>query len=267
MTTYGVSSGSSIQGRLWSFKNRYNSIPGGYRAFRRLTMRHREGKVYTIRWGLMRGLRWERLGQFPYWYHLGLWEPQTTELLHRHLRPGDTFWDIGANAGYHSVFASRAVGPSGMVVAYEPDPSVAAILRRQLEHNGGLNVRIREAAIGDEVGLGAFGRSDNCLMSALGENGGSAGTIRVPITTLDAEEEAFGSPDVIKMDIEGGELDALRGGIRLLSSRKPPRILLSTHGPDIAAQCQNALALCGYVCSLQEGFSQMMVAVPNRTTV
>jgi len=53
-------------------------------------------------------------------YHFGVWEPHVSAYIQSRLKPGDAFCDIGANIGYYSLLASRAVGPRGAVIAVGP---------------------------------------------------------------------------------------------------------------------------------------------------
>src|SRR2546430_6530544 len=64
-----------------------------------------------------------------------LYEPETTRLFFKWLRPGDTFVDIGANAGYYTAISGSIVGPSGRVHAFEPNPMVATLLQKTVEVN------------------------------------------------------------------------------------------------------------------------------------
>ncbi len=251
--------------RLWSLKGRVARVPGAYPAYRFVTKKLGEGRVYTIRVGPMRGFRWRRHNSLPYWYHLGLWEPDLSALLAAHLRPGDTYWDIGANAGYHTLYGSRLVGPTGRVLAVEPDPHVAAILREQLALNGVTNVTVLEAAVGAERGEVLLGLRDNNLNNALAAvehaAGEATGTVTVQGTTLDDLLAEYGRPHVIKMDIEGAERLALPAGPELLGGAPRPRLLLSTHGEDIKAFCLDALRAYGYeVAEDRPGFEQLLVA-------
>ena len=64
-------------------------LPGAHKAYKWVTTRTGEGKVYEITRGPMAGMRWRRRNSLPFWYHLGIYEPETSHFLARHLRPGD----------------------------------------------------------------------------------------------------------------------------------------------------------------------------------
>jgi FkbM family methyltransferase len=253
----------SVVRTLWEKRAALAAIPGAYQGFNWATTRFGEGRVYTMRFGAMRGFRWRRYARLTYWYHLGLYEPHVSGLLEAHLRPGDTIWDIGANAGYHTLLASRIVGPRGKVVAFEPAPETAAITRDQLALNQVRNCEVIEAAIGDVDGTVIFHRMPNLLLSGIGVTGEGAESIEVEAITLDTLLDRLGWPDVIKMDIEGAERIALPRAERLLSGPRRPRLLLSTHGPDIDAWCRDFLRQRGYDIEAQSGHEQMLIALPR----
>lgn len=130
------------------------------------------------------------------------------------------FADVGAHFGvFSTVFALAAAG--GRVFAYEPVPASGRILREHLRLNGVSDrVEVVEAALGavagpasatiDPAGFATFGRS------------GAASEARFEMRTLDGEVERTGvRPDLLKVDVEGFELEVLRGGSQLLRDRRP----------------------------------------------
>lgn len=229
-------------------------IPGAHRAYKWVTTRSGEGKIYEITRGPMAGMRWRRRNCLPFWYHLGVYEPETSRFIADHLRPGDTFWDLGANAGYHTLMAARAVGPTGRVVAVEPDPGTCDILREQVELNGFANCAIVQAAVSDRVGSTRLVRraSDprgNALEQidnpAIDNKEGDL--IDVPTLTLDDLSGRHSLPRLIKMDIEGAEVLALPGGRTFLSSpERPERLLVAVHGQEARDFCHDFLQDLGY---------------------
>lgn len=84
--------------------------------------------------------------------HLGEYEPMETRLVRERLQEGDVFLDVGANIGWYTVLASPRVGAGGKVIAFEPDPANAAMLRRNVEANGLTNVVVEEKALSNEPG-------------------------------------------------------------------------------------------------------------------
>lgn len=230
-------------------------IPGARKAFKWVTSSWGEGRIYTIPSGPMRGLRWRRENRFPYWYHTGRYEPEISTLIATQLQPGEIYWDVGAHAGYHTLQGARAVGSQGQVLAVEPDPSVCRSLREQLALNALTNVTVLEAAVSDTAG------SVRLVVREVNDTRGSAlesvhnsairnsQGVRIDVhsTTLDELAERYPAPHLLKMDIEGSESAALRGGGRLWEGkRRPRRILLSYHGYETGAFCRTFLLELGY---------------------
>lgn len=254
---------SKLGERIWNAKGKLARVPGAYQVYQWATKTLGEGRVYKIRWGPMKGFRWLRDNRLPYWYHLGLWEPQLSALLLTHLRPGDVFWDVGANAGYHALLASRLVGKTGAVVAFEPDTVTTEILNRQLELNEVSNCTVVSAAISDVDGTATLLVKDNNLQSGLAEVTDGGRPVEVSALTLDSASRTYAPPNVIKMDIEGGEVLAIPGGAELLSGASRPRMLVSVHGVNAKNVCLSFLEDHGYDVEVQDGFEQMLVAVPR----
>ncbi|MBM4061692.1 MAG: FkbM family methyltransferase, partial [Planctomycetes bacterium] len=144
------------------------------------------------------------------------------------LRPGDAFVDVGANLGLVAMLASRLVGPSGRVVACEPNPAVLERLRAALQHNGIGNVEVVAAALGEAPGAAELrvygGHSGWGSLAAEGPPElTAAATHRVELRTGDAVLGPLppAQPLVIKIDVEGHELPVLRGLRRTLAARLP----------------------------------------------
>jgi FkbM family methyltransferase len=140
-----------------------------------------------------------------------------------YLRPGHAVWDVGANIGWFSLLAARAVGQLGTVTAFEPSVTNASWLQRNAARNG-LQVTVVCAAVSDAPGWARFDGS-----TSLGGRLISSGGDVVPTVTLDEWAAEHGSPAFVKIDVEGAELSVLTGGKRLLASARPV-ILCEAHG-------------------------------------
>ena len=174
----------------------------------------------------MRGMRWI-VGAQTHGMWLGSYEWRKQAAISKRLRLGQTFFDIGANAGYFSLLWSRSVGASGRVVAVEPLPRNIEFLERHLAMNGISNVHVVRKAISDHRGTARF-CVDGHSTSRLSDSGG----LLVQVTTLDDLVEELGCPpDVMKVDIEGAELELLRGAKQVLENDRPV-IFLALHSKD-----------------------------------
>ena len=149
------------------------------------------------------------------------------------VRRGDITLDVGANVGAHTVFLSHLVGASGRVIAFEPLPSNIAALkdtaRRRARHT---NISIVPVAVGDSLREGAAtlkvpGNDHTQASLAVQSSGswekGAVTEIEVPLISLDANTEVQGLShmELVKIDVEGAELNVLRGASRTLSHHLP----------------------------------------------
>jgi FkbM family methyltransferase len=138
-------------------------------------------------------------------------------LLERFVEPGATVIDVGANIGYNTVHAARLAGPRGRVLAIEPTPDNLAVLRRNVAAAGLTNVQVEPVAAGKAAGeRELFVRGDRSAVNSFFPASCYAhvtSILRVPVVPLDAlAVEA----SVVKIDVEGAELDVLEGMPRIL---------------------------------------------------
>lgn len=133
--------------------------------------------------------------------------------LKSHIRPGDLVADCGAHHGMISILCSKWVGPQGRVVAFEALPGNADIVRRNKELNHADNLEVRQQAVGRESGSIRFTLDSNASVARVDVKH----SIEVPMINLDA---AFPDqlPDFIKIDVEGHEIEVLKGAHRVMSS-------------------------------------------------
>jgi len=146
-------------------------------------------------------------------------------LLDRWVNPGSTVIDVGANIGYNTIRAAQRAGPRGRVVALEPTPDNLAVLRENVAASGLANVVIEAVAAGRAAGTrDFFVRGEKSAVNSLFPDSCYArvtDVLRVRVVPLD--ELVDGVADVVKIDVEGAELDVLEGMPRLLRS---PRAVL-----------------------------------------
>lgn len=124
------------------------------------------------------------------------------------IRPGDVIFDCGANEGYITTLFSIWTGPTGKVLAFEPDPKNVAVIKKNINANNLKNVEIIEAAVSSVSGKELMFGSE-----VIG--GSSAEMFKVKTVCLD--EYAKLKPSLVKIDVEGYELPVLRGSTEILS--------------------------------------------------
>ena len=150
-------------------------------------------------------------------------EPELT-FLRRHLRPGMVVADVGACYGIYTLVAARLVEPGGQVLAFEPAATSFGRLAANVKRNGLANVRLFRMAAWDECGSAplfhACDPSRNSLDRARCE---ASGWEIVRLGRLDDVLEACdpGRLDLLKVDVEGAEAEALRGAVRSLRTWRP----------------------------------------------
>lgn len=152
-----------------------------------------------------------------------------------------TFWDVGANYGLFT-FSLRASLPALRIEAFEPDPDYVGVLNETLGRIPPDHVRIHPVALSGNAGRVMFKRdlvtgSTGFVVGRRGPTSQSdlpsePGLIDVVASTIDAASAQLGVPDIIKIDVEGGELDVLRGGERTLRMHMPILLIESTQSHD-----------------------------------
>jgi FkbM family methyltransferase len=139
-------------------------------------------------------------------------EPGTIAWLRATLKPGDVFYDIGANIGCYSLVAAQLVGPTGHVYAFEPHVFNAASLLRNIQVNGMQEViTVVTTPLDDDASMQPF----HYTSLRPGSSGHQFGTVgAVSVLSASIRLGALGDvrrPDVIKIDVDGNELRVLRG--------------------------------------------------------
>ena len=165
----------------------------------------------------------------------GKFEVAETKFVARFLRDGMTVLDIGAHHGFYTLLASSRVGSSGSVIAFEPSPRERVRLERHVRLNKCANVRIEQIALGASPGRAELflveGMEDYC--NSLRPPAVNAETRRVPVsvTTLDEFLSSAGLADVhfVKLDVEGAELDVLKGASNLLRQSLRPVFMVEVY--------------------------------------
>lgn len=157
----------------------------------------------------------------------GVYEAETLAAIMRYLPQDGVFLDVGANIGALALPVA-SLRPRARIVAVEADPRIAAILRKNAADNARRNVTVVECVAGAETAAVSFYRApaDHFGMGSVGPQFTQAGE-ELPQRPLDAvlDETGVDSVDVVKLDIEGAEVGALRGLARRLSGTRPPVVI------------------------------------------
>jgi FkbM family methyltransferase len=168
----------------------------------------------------------------------GYYEPPVTRLLQRRLHAGGTMVDVGANWGYFSLLAAAAVGTAGHVVALEPDPRQFLALDSNIRLNGFTHVTaIRRAAAATAGRALLVGYSDDAAnrgVSRLGDGFSDRPSFEVECATVDSVVNNLPRIDAIKVDVEGAEIDVLRGMRDGLASHRYRSMFLELHPEQLA---------------------------------
>ena len=214
---------------------------------------HSYPQVVTIRYFLLRGCKFKVTGSTDASRveEYGD-EEEFTRLILDEVQPGEVFYDIGASVGLVTVHAAKK---GAYVVAFEPDPSFRDRLISNIELNRIENAKVIEWAVSDHEGSenlytdGISGKSPNFLESR------QRNMIRVPVKSIDYAlklgELAY--PSIIKIDIEGAEIQAIKGMKNLFSSEKAPRCVFMELHTDFlrafgssASEVENLMKSFGY---------------------
>ena len=165
----------------------------------------------------------------------GTFEISETRLVQAFLRPGMTFIDVGAHIGYYTLIAARLVGDSGRVHSFEPGESMRAQLEANVVRNDLHNVEIHRQALAQQTGEVGFYPSELAsnqgISSIIASGDGRAAPVTVPSLSLDDFAASLGGRriDFLKMDIEGAELQVIRGGQRFFGGKDAPPMIFEAH--------------------------------------
>jgi FkbM family methyltransferase len=211
-----------------------------------LGMFYREGRVYRVPFGPLRGLRLRYGPSINYHAMLGLWEVANFRLLVKLQRkcqalnaPDAVVCDVGANIGLFSLWFAHQYVPQGRVFAFEAAPQTLERLRDHLSLDSASNIEVVPFACTDRIGPVEFFLGRHHHISSLNAQWAGGGQIQpekisVPGMTLDEfflGTQPHPCPNFIKMDIEGGAVFALRGCDRVVA-RTRPLFLIESHTPD-----------------------------------
>lgn len=182
-------------------------------------------KAIAVLSGPLKGWQWlPPSGNHSYW--LGTYEREYVTTFSRYVQPGHVVFDIGAQAGYFTLIASRLTGNEGQVVAFEPFPQNVRFIREHCRLNNCNNVKVLEVAVGGLSQTRQFLANDSFMGHI-----SNKGSLEVETRALDdlAAKHEISLPNVLKIDVEGMEYWVLQGGKNIIQESRPT-IFISTHG-------------------------------------
>jgi len=218
--------------------------------------------VYTARFG---GEKFKLRGDLGFWL---LWRRDTGEerFLTALSLNGKTVYDVGSYIGVLTVFFAKTVGENGRVVAFEPNPDNFTKAKGKVKLNGLDNVHLVDVGIGSQrrtteltfprwrAGAGSM---DDGIRQRIVKDG-KFESIEVQVDTLDncIEANRLPTPDLVKIDIEGMEYDALVGMAETIR-RHRPALYIEIHGADVNTRMLNARRLWEFLHSREYSISHV----------
>lgn len=188
-------------------------------------------------------------------FYTGTYEAGTLKFIKEHLSEGQNYIDVGANIGLMTLYASRIVGVSGNVVSIEPNPETMSILIENVNQNNCTNVHFVKDAVGSELGEAMIypnwniNRGGASLINRSNSQNGYNVTVKT-LSNILAEKKII--PNMIKIDVEGFELEVLKGAKDLFKQEIKPILILevskerTTSGGDFEAIHSFLSSLEGY---------------------
>ena len=229
---------------------------------------HQDG---TIQRGVGKGLRFNP-GPTNAEFLLGTIEQDLQRALSTLVKPGMTFYDAGANVGFVGVLASRLVGPQGQVICIEPLPANVKWIEHNIRLNGFSQMSVRAEALGladmktkflvppeatrGMLASSGFAKSETIIVEEL----------EVTVRSIDSlrAEGAVPPPDIIKLDVEGVEVEAIRGSVETIRTCRPI-LLIELH--DTGKAVAEILEEIGYHPTVIESTKPLAEAFWNSHVV
>jgi len=192
------------------------------------------------------GLRFDA-GSQTHRFVSGRYERPVQEVLASVVKAGDACCDVGANLGFFSLLMSRLAGPSGTVYAFEPVPKNAVTIEENVGLNGLTNVTVLRVALSCLDGEGELllaRHVGGAVLKSAGTPPDLAGSMRVEIVSLDTlvERRSIRPPAVVKIDVEGAEMEVLQGMKQVLREIAP--VIILEFDDESANACERKMSSC-----------------------
>ena len=197
---------------------------------------HRAAVLKLRRWDVRMFLpaNWRGFGKFIFVFREN-YEPELTHL-EKILSPGKVFIDAGANFGIYTLVASKLVGETGRVVAFEPTTQSFSTLTQNVALNGLTNVLTLSVALSEKPGRAWLYHGPDPVRNSLGKAPSWGGEAEEVVTdSLDNmfQQGLIERVDVIKIDVEGAEELVLRGATNILKFMHP--VIIFEINPETSA--------------------------------
>jgi FkbM family methyltransferase len=191
---------------------------------------------------------------YLWWHRLTYHRNAELNFLRSCVRPGAHVVDVGANVGLIGHALARAVGPAGRVSAFEPDPLLFEALETSARTNGLRQLQPHCVAVGSRAGSarlrrGTFNSGDTRVVPGEGAHGTDA--LTVPVTSLDEFLDGT-AVDFVKIDVQGSEVDVLRGMQRTLATNPTLQLYVELWPHGLSRAGTSAEALIGSL--VEHGF-------------
>jgi FkbM family methyltransferase len=158
-------------------------------------------------------------------YVLGTFQRHVERAIVQHVHDGAVAYDVGANVGYFTMILARRAGPTGSVVAFEPDARNVAALRANVSENRLFNARVVESAVVEQSMPVTLATYSYVSVSHVVDGEIGRGARLLPVNGISLDDFVYRAgnpaPSFVKIDVEGAEGKVIRGMRRILREARP----------------------------------------------
>ncbi len=243
---------TSVNCLPYGIRHHIKHIPGvaGFQRWLVNRVLGREPFLHTINGGPAAGLRFEVTLPLDKAIWAGTYEPEFAEAISHGVKDGDVCYDVGGYRGYMS--AVMALAGASRVFVFEPLPANQRALHRVCDLNPELNIELKPVAVGNMDGsvrlrVMADSSMGKLVTSTFQAGATATGEMDVAIRRLDSlvQAQEIPAPHVIKVDVEGAELDVLLGAVGVLRESRP-LVFIEAHSASLEQACSEVLERLGY---------------------
>ncbi|OJJ23548.1 hypothetical protein BKI52_04065 [marine bacterium AO1-C] len=188
------------------------------------------------------------------WYLYFGFKDHSTEIIFNLCNEGDSVIDVGANIGYVSLNIAQKVGANGKIISFEPDPLNFQRLSKNLSLNNFQNIVLENKGLAQksgELNLMVFEESNRGMNRIVPQGSTNAKSVKVNVVRLDdyLNENPLEKLNLIKIDVEGYEMNVLQGAQQTIQKFKP-QLFIELDDNNLKAQGSNAQGLIKYLIDL-----------------